>query len=271
MPIGIAEDVGDLGERQAVEVLEDEDRPLVGRQPAEAALQLVAVGDPPERVRLVPADRVGVGVVGEQPDDRPAAPLAAGLRDAGPDDDPVRPGVETVRVAQPRQLVPDRDQRLLQRILGEVVVAQDPVGGREQAAGRQAHQRLEGLLVATRRSRYEVTLHALPSPAGSVATRMGRSRSMGSRAGHLFNLGRIRPRHGSVSHPAAFGFTVLRRISGSRPMIISVLSSVTNRRWTRTRRLSSSRSARSRWPAGGFVVFQAGRRPLDPIPAPPHA
>ena len=71
------QDVGDLGERQAVEVLEDEDRPLVGRQPAEAAFQLVAVGDPPEGIRLVPADRVGVGVVGEQPDDRPAPPLAA--------------------------------------------------------------------------------------------------------------------------------------------------------------------------------------------------
>ena len=175
VPIGIAQDVGDLGQRQAVEVLEDEDRALVGGQPAEAALELVAVGDPAEGVRLVPADRVGVGVVGEQPDDRPAAPLAAGLRDAGPNDDPVGPGVEAVRVAQPRQLVPDRDQRLLQGILGEVVVAQDPVGGREQAAGRQAHQRLEGLLVATRRPRYEVTLHVRRLPQAPWRPGLGRS------------------------------------------------------------------------------------------------
>ena len=97
------------------------------------------------------------------------------LRDAGPDDDPVRPGVEAVRVAQPRQLVPDRDQGLLQRILGQVVVAQDPVGGGEQAAGRQAHQRLEGLLVATRRSCYEVTLHACRLPQAPSRPGLGRS------------------------------------------------------------------------------------------------
>ena len=43
-----AEDVGDLGERQAVVVLEHEDRALVGRQAAEAAFELVAVGDRPK-------------------------------------------------------------------------------------------------------------------------------------------------------------------------------------------------------------------------------
>jgi hypothetical protein len=86
--------VGDLGQRQAVEVLEDEDRPLVGRQPAETTFQLVAIGDAPEGIRFVPADRVGVCLVGEQADDLPAAPLATRVRNAGPDDDPVRPGVE---------------------------------------------------------------------------------------------------------------------------------------------------------------------------------
>ena len=61
-----AEDVGDLGERQAGVVLEDEDRPLLRREPAEAALELVAVGD---RADTRPAPG-GVGVVGEQPDER---------------------------------------------------------------------------------------------------------------------------------------------------------------------------------------------------------
>ena len=40
-----AQDVGDLRQRQAGEVLEDEDRPLLRCQPPEATLDLVAVGD----------------------------------------------------------------------------------------------------------------------------------------------------------------------------------------------------------------------------------
>ena len=40
-----AERLGDLGRAVAHVVMEHEDRPLVGRQPAEAALELVPIGD----------------------------------------------------------------------------------------------------------------------------------------------------------------------------------------------------------------------------------
>ena len=146
-----AEHVGDLGQREAVVVLEDEDRPLVGRQTTEPALELVAVGDPAELVRSACGDAVRVCVVGEEPDDRSAPSLAASLGDACADDDAVVSGLEPVGVAQPRQLVPDGHERLLQGVLGETVVAQDPVRDGEQPPGRQPSQGLEGLLIAGRR------------------------------------------------------------------------------------------------------------------------
>ena len=40
----------------------------------------------------------------------------------------MRPGVEARRVAQLRQISPDRDQRLLDRILGGIEIAQDARG-----------------------------------------------------------------------------------------------------------------------------------------------
>ena len=60
-----------------------------------------------------------------------------------------------------RQIVPDRDQGLLKRVLGEVMVAQDPVGDREQPAADESRQPLEGLLFATRRAFHEFSLHVV--------------------------------------------------------------------------------------------------------------
>ena len=58
---------------------------------------------------------------------------AADLGVAGVDQDPIRPALELVRVRQLRQLTPDQDQRLLGGVLRSVVVAEDPLGDREQA------------------------------------------------------------------------------------------------------------------------------------------
>jgi hypothetical protein len=90
-----AENVGDLGERLARVVLENEDCPLFGRQSSEAALELVAVGDRPE---LVGGGRY-VRVLRQELDGSAAAAFAAGLGDACANDEPVGPGVEPLRIA----------------------------------------------------------------------------------------------------------------------------------------------------------------------------
>ena len=48
---GDAEELGDLHERQPEVVVQDEDRPLLDREPAERPLQFVAVGDGGSAVR----------------------------------------------------------------------------------------------------------------------------------------------------------------------------------------------------------------------------
>ena len=83
-------------------------------------LELIAVDDgaePVRRPRLVGRKQAEVG--------RPATFLPA-LGVAGAHEEPVRPGLEAGRVAELRKVLPDAQQRLLRRILGEVEVAQDP-------------------------------------------------------------------------------------------------------------------------------------------------
>jgi hypothetical protein len=157
-----AEDVGDLGQGLARVVLEDEDCPLLGRQAAEAALELVAIGDRPV---LVGCWR-DVGVLRQQLDRRAAATLATGLGDTGSHNQPVAPSVESLRIAQPWQFVPDRDQRLLDGVLGEVVIAEDPVGNGEQASADEPGEGIEGLSLAAPCAFHQVSLHRVISVDG---------------------------------------------------------------------------------------------------------
>jgi hypothetical protein len=152
-------------------VLEHEDGPLVRCQAAEPAFELVAIRDPIELVG--PARSDGLGVVGEEMDDRRSPALVSCLGDAGADDQAVAPGLEPVRVTEPRQLVPDGGERLLEGVLGEVVVAQDPVGDREEPSGRQPDEGFEGLLIAAGGSPHEVPLHHCHLSQSRVAARCG--------------------------------------------------------------------------------------------------
>ncbi len=81
---GESEGIGDLGDGQGLVVAEHQDRPLLRRQPAEATIDLVAVGEARSRVvcgRLVLQD-TDLGVVpssateliGDSPHQRPALP-----------------------------------------------------------------------------------------------------------------------------------------------------------------------------------------------------
>ena len=65
---------------------------------------------------------------------RPRAPTP-GLGVARVDEQAPDPGFEAIRVTQGRELAPDGDERALQGVLGEIVVAQDPRGKR-RTSGR---------------------------------------------------------------------------------------------------------------------------------------
>src|SRR5215217_5969416 len=108
------EDPRDLVERLVEVVVEDHDRPMIKRQAPEAALELVAINDPLE---------TGISaffVDGQHPEVRRPATLLPALRVAGVHEEPVRPGVETSRVVELRKVLPDREQRLLRRVVGKV-------------------------------------------------------------------------------------------------------------------------------------------------------
>ena len=128
-PRGDAERLGDLGGAVAHVVLEHEDRPLLGRQPAEATFELVPVGQSEEIIwRGRSVDRQDAQI-------RRSATFTRRLFDADVNEDSMQPCVETVRIAEPTQITPGDHQRILQSILGPIDVAEDPVGDRVQAVG----------------------------------------------------------------------------------------------------------------------------------------
>ena len=93
-PRGDLQHLGDLHERQPEVVVQDEDRPLVDREPAERPLQFVAVGDGVASIRgRWPVDGQDADV---------GDPMACPLRFvvAGVDEDPMDPGLEAVRLPQ---------------------------------------------------------------------------------------------------------------------------------------------------------------------------
>ena len=116
--------VGDLRQTQAQVVMHDEDGPLLDRQAAEAALQLVAVG-------LIAAARSPRPARSRRQQRAPPRTRLRRRRDsvvAGVDEQAVEPGVAAVDVAQPPQPAPGPDEALLDRVLAAVAVTQDALG-----------------------------------------------------------------------------------------------------------------------------------------------
>ena len=102
-----AEDLGRLVEAESEVVVEHEDRPLVGVEAAEAALELIAVGETEARV--------GFGTFKRPDVDLDAPPPLGSTRFAiaGVDQQSVEPGVEAVGIAQAGDMRPGGDERLL--------------------------------------------------------------------------------------------------------------------------------------------------------------
>ena len=122
--------------------MKDEHGPVLGPQPAEAAIERVAVLDASCRIRVArdvrgPRPFVRTGVARAPPRDR---------RDR--DQHPMQPGVEPVGVSKPLQVAPGEDERLLDRVVGEVAVAEHELGDVEQAADRIGREGRERVAVA---------------------------------------------------------------------------------------------------------------------------
>jgi hypothetical protein len=148
-----AERLGDRDEGQAHVVMQDEYRSLVERQPAEGGLQLVAIVGGSKVIRGVrPVDRKDAH--GGRP-----SPIPRRIRVAGGDEDSEGPGVEAVDVPQMRELPPDGDESVLQDVLGEAWISQDPPCDAEQGVADLVHQIRERLLVARLSPFDEVSVH----------------------------------------------------------------------------------------------------------------
>jgi riboflavin biosynthesis pyrimidine reductase len=132
-----AEGVGDLGQAEPEEVVEDERCAMVGRDPAQAAVELVAVGEE------LTAVGQGTVVVRQEAKVGRVTAMSPRLVVAGIDQESAQPGVEPLSVTQRRQVSPGAEERILDRILGAAPIPEDEDGGREQPLGSRGSERRE--------------------------------------------------------------------------------------------------------------------------------
>ncbi len=134
--------------------MQDEDRPLVGVEPAEPALELIAVGKIQARVGFR-----GLAVTEAWISMLPSPFRTPCFAIAGSDEQAVEPGVEAVGVAETGDVDPGGDERLLGRILGLLLVAEDQPGDDVESVDRDACQLIERIPIPRHRPFHEIPLH----------------------------------------------------------------------------------------------------------------
>ncbi len=165
VPSWNAHDRRDVGHRHAREVPQHDDSALFRFEVRKQAVELVAVGDRADRVRLgIRDDRLELDF------DRPATPPADGHQ-AGVDEDSVEPGVESIRVAETGQIAPGPQEGVLDHVVCELAVPDDQPGGRIQPRDGDADKRGEGVMIASSCPLDESSLvHGLLAPRISATT-----------------------------------------------------------------------------------------------------
>ena len=88
------------------------------------------------------------------------------------DQDPSDPGFEPVRLPELGELPPGRDEGVLQGVLGQSGIAQDPEGDREQRIADLMHQDSERVTVTPTGEFDEVLVHLGLSCAHLVGARL---------------------------------------------------------------------------------------------------
>ena len=89
--------------------------------------------------------------------DRPPS-TAAGQVETRVDGQAMEPGIEPVGVTQPRQVAPGSDERLLDRVAGQLRIPEDEAGGLVQPRDGPAGELGEGVMIASPRSLDESSL-----------------------------------------------------------------------------------------------------------------
>ena len=136
--------------------MKDDDGALFRIEVTDTTLDLISVG----RSRLGIRHRQGMDL-GKLDLDAPALGDPE-LIAAGVEEDPVKPGIETIGIAQGRQVPPASDERLLDGVLRSVWVPQDEPSRGVKPTDRGACQHSEGVMIALPRSLHEVLLHVAP-------------------------------------------------------------------------------------------------------------
>ena len=124
------------------EVMGDDDSTHPRLETRERSLDLIPVDDERARVR----DRNIRGRAELDLDDAPTPSAEDGQ--TGPDGDPVDPGVEPFGVAQPRQVPPRLDERILDRVARELGVPEDQTGRAVEPGDDPADEHREGVMIA---------------------------------------------------------------------------------------------------------------------------
>jgi len=154
---GDLEDPGDLHEGQPEVVVQDEDGPLLDGDAPEGVFELVADGD-----RLYIHVGCGRPVDRELPDLGGPGSRATGLVVAGVNEDAMDPRFETVRLTQVREPLLGKDEGVLQRVLGETGIAEDPECDRVERVADLVHQDRERLPITPAGPLDEVSIHLIP-------------------------------------------------------------------------------------------------------------
>ena len=132
--------------------MEDEHRPLVKRELAEGPLQLVSVRE----VLVVVDDARHLGR--EHANLRCPSSVAGCICVTRVNEDSEGPTLEVVDLSQVRELPPDRQQRVLQDVLGETRIAEDPPSDAQKGVTDLVHQVRERLLIAGAGSLYDFSI-----------------------------------------------------------------------------------------------------------------
>ena len=134
--------------------MEDDHRPLLGRQSRKSSIELVANGDGTCRV---------AGVPGAEHPIRPelhgaVSPMTFRYPIARSHQQAVEPRVEPVRIAQASKVLPGSQESLLHGVLGSIGVAEDQPGRAEHATRAARRERRERIEVALARSYDQIPL-----------------------------------------------------------------------------------------------------------------
>lgn len=144
--------------------MQDHERPMLGTQVAERAIQRVPVVEG----AIVVAGGSRIDRLRRHLDD-PALP-AAGFVDGRVHQQPMKPAVEPIRIAKARKVAPGANECLLHRVTGELVIAEDQASRGIHSRRRRPGKLGKGVAIALSRLIHQRPLVHGPPP--SVARRL---------------------------------------------------------------------------------------------------